>query len=60
MLGVLNDARLALGTQLGVTEDTDLADARPDDPATYRFAVYAWLTQLEGDLIDTLLGDMPD
>jgi Domain of unknown function (DUF2017) len=60
LLGVLNDARLALGTQLGVSEDTDLAELDPDDPATYRFAVYAWLTQLEGDLIDTLLGDMPE
>lgn len=59
LLGVLNDARLALGTQLGVAEDTDLAALDPDDPGTYRFAVYAWLTQLEGDLIDTLLGDMP-
>lgn len=60
LLGVLNDARLALGTQLGVSEESDLAALEPDDPGTYRFAVYAWLTQLEGELIDTLLGDMPD
>jgi len=60
LLGVLNDARLALGTQLGVSEESDLAALDPDDPATYRFAVYAWLTELEGELIDTLLGDMPD
>jgi hypothetical protein len=60
LLGVLNDARLALGTQLGVSEETDLAGLDPDEPATYRFAVYAWLTQLEGELIDTLLDDMPE
>ena len=31
-LGVLNDARLAFGTALGVTADTDLDALEPDDP----------------------------
>lgn len=59
-LGVLNDARLALGTQLGVTEDTDYDDLDPEDPATSALAAYAWLTYLQGELVDTLLGDLPD
>src|SRR4051794_30503688 len=31
-LGVLNDARLALGTRLGVTDEHDLNDVPSDDP----------------------------
>jgi hypothetical protein len=59
-LGVLNDARLALGTRLGVTDDTDLANLDPDDPNTPVIAAYGWLTYLEGELVETLLGTMPD
>ena len=32
-LGVFNDARLALGTALDITEDTELDDFDADDPA---------------------------
>jgi hypothetical protein len=59
-LGVLNDARLALGTRLGVTEHTELAELDPDDPDTAGLAVYTWLTHLQGDLVETLLMDLPD
>jgi hypothetical protein len=59
LLGVLNDARLALGTVLGVSEDTELAGADPDDPAGQAQMIYLWLTHLEGDLVDTLLEDLP-
>lgn len=59
-LGMLNDARLAIGTRLGVTEDTDLSQLDPDDPDTYGHAVYTWLTHLEGELVETLLADLPD
>ena len=59
-MGVLNDARLALGTQLGVTEDTDYADLDPEDPESSALAAYAWLTYLQGELVETLLGDLPD
>jgi hypothetical protein len=59
-LGVLNDARLALGTRMGVTDDTDLTRLDPDDPNTPVIAAYAWLTYLEGELVETLLGTMPD
>ena len=52
-LGVLNDTRLVLGTQLGVTEDEPDIDL--DAPEARSFAVYYWLTGLQGDLIEMLL-----
>ncbi len=55
-LGVLNDARLALGTRIGVTDDTDLTEFDPNTPDAPVVAAYAWLTYLEGELVDTLLG----
>ena len=57
-LSVLNDARLALGTRLGVTEDTDLEthlSEASDDAEAAAYEVYAWLTWLEGDLVEALL-----
>ena len=59
-LSVLNDARLALGSRLGVTDDTEVAPLDPSDPNAPTLAAYAWLTYLEGELVDTLLGEMPD
>jgi hypothetical protein len=59
LLSVLNDARLALGTRLGVTEDTDYDDLNPSDPRAPGLAAYAWLTLVEGELIETLLEDLP-
>ena len=53
-LGVINDARLALGTRLEVTEDTHPDKFRPGDPAAAPFAVYWWLGYLEETLVDTL------
>jgi hypothetical protein len=58
LLGVLNDARLALGVRLGVTEDLDLADIPPSDPTYHAHQVYAWLTYLQGELVDELLGGL--
>jgi len=58
-LGVLNDARLALGARLGVNEDTDVMQLDPSDPDAAGKAAYAWLTYLEGELVETLLGDLP-
>src|SRR5205814_4153470 len=45
-LAVLNDARLAFGTALGVTADADVDDLDPDDPRAEGYAVYDWLTHL--------------
>jgi Domain of unknown function (DUF2017) len=55
-LAVLNDARLALGTRLGVTEDLDLSGLDADDPDTAPYAIYWWLGVLEEQLIDVLSG----
>ncbi|HEX6311599.1 MAG TPA: DUF2017 family protein [Acidimicrobiia bacterium] len=55
-LGALNDARLALGTRLGVTEDLDATAVDADHPDAAAFAVYGWLTWVQGDLVETLLG----
>ncbi|HEV2994046.1 MAG TPA: DUF2017 family protein [Acidimicrobiia bacterium] len=58
-LSVLNDARLALGARLGVTDEVDLGEVGPDDPNAAVIAAYTWLTYLEGELVETLLGDVP-
>ena len=55
-LGVVNDARLTLGTRLGVTEDADSEALEPSDPEAAAHAVYGWLTLFENDLVETLLG----
>ena len=57
-LGVLNDTRLVLGTRLGVTEDERVtgSDADPDDPQAAAFTIYQWLTYLQGELVEQLLG----
>jgi hypothetical protein len=59
-LAVLNDARLAFGTRLGITDDTDVYRIAPDDPARLEKAAYAWLTGLQGELVEAMLRTMPD
>ena len=56
---MLNDARLALGTTIGVTDDLDLSLLDPSDPESAAYAAYGWLTYLQGELVETLLGKMP-
>ncbi|HEX5587916.1 MAG TPA: DUF2017 family protein [Acidimicrobiia bacterium] len=53
-LGVLNDTRLVLGTRLGITEDQRRID--DDDPNLAAYAIYDWLTYLQGELVEHLLG----
>jgi hypothetical protein len=53
-LGVLNDLRLVLGTRLGVTEDREAVV--PNDPDAAAHTVYDWLTYLQGELVEQLLG----
>jgi hypothetical protein len=53
-LRTTNDLRLALGTRLGVTAETE----PPDDPADEegsQLAVYYWLTAVQGSLVDALV-----
>jgi hypothetical protein len=52
-LRTTNDLRLALGTRLDITEDTE-----PPDDVTgeegQQLAVYYWLTGVQGSLVDAL------
>ncbi|MGZ4138008.1 MAG: DUF2017 family protein [Actinomycetota bacterium] len=53
-LGVLNDLRLVLGTRLDVTEETEPDDFVPDDPRAHGYALYAYLTYLEDEIVQAL------
>ncbi|HTK15787.1 MAG TPA: DUF2017 family protein [Acidimicrobiia bacterium] len=53
-LGVLNDARLAFGTALGVTAESEVEDIEPDDPRVEGYAVYDWLTHLVAAFLSSL------
>ena len=53
-LGALNDMRLALGTSLGVTEETDPEDYPEDHPARQALEVYGWLGYLQESLLSCL------
>jgi Domain of unknown function (DUF2017) len=48
-----NDLRLALGTRLDITEDTEPPDEIADEQ-DQQLAVYYWLTALQGSLVDAL------
>ena len=56
-LTAVNDARLVIGTALGVTEDADTEYA-PDDPRFEYGVLYAWLTQLHFELVTLLLDEI--
>ena len=53
-LSSINDARLVLGLRLDVTEELDIAGIAPDDPRAPSFALYGFLTFLEGEAIEAL------
>jgi hypothetical protein len=48
-----NDLRLAMGTRLDITEDTEPPDEIADEQ-DQQLAVYYWLTALQGSLVDAL------
>jgi hypothetical protein len=52
-LRTTNDLRLALGTRLEITEDSEPPDDLTDE-ADQQVAVYYWLTALQGSLVDAL------
>jgi hypothetical protein len=56
-LTAVNDARLVIGTALGVTEDTD-TDYEPDDPRFEYGVLYAWLTQLHFEMVTLFLDEI--
>jgi hypothetical protein len=55
-LAVLNDARLALGTRLGVTEDLEPATIPESHPEAAAYAVYWWLGWAQEHLVEALSG----
>ena len=52
-LGFLNDARIAIGIRLEVTEENhdELAELPEGDPRAGLFDVYDWLTFLQDSLV---------
>ena len=52
--GVLNDLRLVLGERLGVTEELYETGIGRDDPRAPELAFYAWLTWLQGEMVEAL------
>ena len=52
-LGLLNDARIAIGTRIQISEDNheELAGLPDDDPRSGLFHVYDWLTFLQESLV---------
>ncbi len=49
-----NDLRLAMGTRLEITEDTEPPDELTGEE-DQQLAVYYWLTALQGSLVDALV-----
>ncbi len=52
----INHIRLVLGVRLEVTEEGDERPLSPRDPRAPAFAVYDYLTYLQGEIIDALSG----
>ena len=52
-LRTTNDLRLALGTRLGITADTE-PPAELASETDQQLAVYYWLTAVQGSLVDSL------
>ena len=50
----VNDVRLVLGTRLDVTEEGDERPVDVTDPRAPAFAVYDFLTWLQGEIVDAL------
>jgi hypothetical protein len=50
----VNEVRLVLGTRLEITEEGDERPLDPQDPRAPGFAVYDYLTYLQGEIIEAL------
>jgi hypothetical protein len=53
-LGVVNDLRLVLGTRLEVTEESGPEDFEGSDPRAHAYALYAYLSFLEEQIVEAL------
>ncbi|MFN8221931.1 MAG: DUF2017 family protein [Gaiellales bacterium] len=58
-LGAIESLRLALGTQLNVTEETFIAELDSDDPELPRYALYHWLSWLQEEVVSALASALP-
>lgn len=56
-MGAVEILRLVLGTQLDVSEDMAEIDAL--DPRAPQFAMYAYLSMLQGEIVDALATALP-
>ncbi|HVC25743.1 MAG TPA: DUF2017 family protein [Acidimicrobiales bacterium] len=56
-LGAINDLRLVLGTTLAVTEDAP--EVAEGDPGFAQWSCYAYLSYLQGELVDALASALP-
>jgi hypothetical protein len=54
-LRALTDLRLALGTRLGVTEETYDREIDQDDPQAYELSVFAYLSWLQEQAVAAAL-----
>ena len=59
-LGVVNDLRLVLGTELGVTPQTSDDPPDEDDPDYRLWVEYLYLTWIEGQLVEVASSSLPD
>jgi hypothetical protein len=50
----VNEVRLVIGTRLDVTEEGHERPTEPDDPRSSAFAVYDYLTWLQGTIVEAL------
>jgi len=57
-VSALNDARLVIGTTLGVDEESDTV-YRPDDPRYEMGLLYQWLGWVQDELVEVLMENLP-
>lgn len=55
-VSAINDARLALGTMLEISDETP-EEIDPNDPRAPQLGVYHWLTWMQDSLVTALLGE---
>lgn len=58
-LAAINDLRLVLGVRLAVTEESEPEDFESDDATQGSYALYAFLSILEEDIVEALSGQLP-
>ena len=58
-LQALEVLRLVLGTQLQITEETDIGEPDPADPRSMHLALYGYLSALQDEAVQALSGLLP-